>query len=80
MDSNDIHGRKTFLKLSFQINHDKYPCFHTICFITSSSIEYTDATVSPVMDLVPPQGGVAVRLDPHSCHSIVKDLIVLDEA
>lgn len=31
------------------------------------------------MDLIPPQGRVAVRLDPHSCHGVVKDFIVLDE-
>lgn len=46
---------------------------------TSSSIEYTDAAVSAVMDLIPSQGGVAVCLDPHSCHGVVKDFIVLDE-
>lgn len=32
------------------------------------------------MDLVPPQRGVAVRLDPHARHGVVKDLVVLDEA
>lgn len=48
--------------------------------LTSSSIEYTDTTISAIVDLIPPQGGVAVRLDPHSCHCIVKDLIVLNEA
>lgn len=32
------------------------------------------------MDLVPPQRGVTVRLDPHASHGVVKDLIVLDEA
>lgn len=48
--------------------------------MTSSSVEYTDPAVSPVVDLIPPQSGVAVRLDPHSCHSVVKDLIVLNEA
>lgn len=46
---------------------------------TSPSVEYTDAAVSAVVDLVPAQGGVAVRLDPHSCHGVVKDFIVLDE-
>lgn len=47
---------------------------------TSPSVEYTDAAVSAVVDLVPAQGGVAVRLDPHSCHGVVKDFIVLDKA
>lgn len=47
---------------------------------TSAPIKYTDASVPAVVDLIPPQGGVAVRLDPHSCHGVVKDLIVLDEA
>lgn len=46
---------------------------------TSPSVEYTDAAVSAVVDLVPAQGGVAVRLDPHSCHGVVKDFIVLDK-
>lgn len=32
------------------------------------------------MNLVSPQCGVAVRLDPHPGHGIVEDLIVLDEA
>ena len=32
------------------------------------------------MDLVPAQCGVAVRLDPHSGHGVVEDLVVLDEA
>lgn len=32
------------------------------------------------MDLVPPQRWVAVCLDPHASHGVVKDLIVLDEA
>lgn len=32
------------------------------------------------MDLVPPQCGVTVRLDPHASHGVVKDLVVLDEA
>lgn len=31
------------------------------------------------MDLIPSQGGVAVCLDPHSGHGVVKDFIVLDE-
>lgn len=47
---------------------------------TSAPIKYTDASVPAVVDLIPPQGGVAVRLDPHSSHGVVKDLIVLDEA
>lgn len=47
---------------------------------TSASIKYTDASVPAVVDLIPPQGGVAVCLDPHASHSIVKDLIVLNEA
>lgn len=46
---------------------------------TSATVEDADASISAVMDLVSPQGGVAVRLDPHSSHGIVKDLIVLDE-
>lgn len=32
------------------------------------------------MYLVAPQCGVAVRLDPHASHGVVKDLVVLDEA
>lgn len=32
------------------------------------------------MNLISSQCGVAVRLDPHPGHGIVKDLIVLDEA
>ena len=32
------------------------------------------------MNLIPPQRGVAVRLDPHPGHGVVKDFIVLDEA
>lgn len=31
------------------------------------------------MDLIPSQGGVAVCFDPHSCHGVVKDFIVLDK-
>lgn len=46
---------------------------------TSPPVEYTDAAVPAVVDLVPAQGGVAVRLDPHSCHGVVKDFIVLDK-
>lgn len=49
-------------------------------FFTSAAVEYTDASVPAVVDLIPPQGGVAVRFDPHSGHGVVKDLIVLDEA
>lgn len=48
--------------------------------LTSASVEDADASVSAVVDLVPPQGGVAVCLDPHPGHGVVKDLIVLDEA
>lgn len=47
---------------------------------TSASVEDADASISAVMNLVPPQRGVAVRLDPHPGHGVVKDLIVLDEA
>lgn len=46
---------------------------------TSTAVEYTDAAVPAVVDLIPPQGGVAVRLDPHSGHGVVEDLIVLNE-
>lgn len=47
---------------------------------TSASVEDADASVSAVMNLIPPQRGVAVRLDPHPGHGVVKDFIVLDKA
>lgn len=47
---------------------------------TSPSVEDADASISPVVNLVSSQRGVAVRLDPHPGHGVVKDLIVLDEA
>lgn len=46
---------------------------------TSSSVEYTDPTVSPIVDLVPPQGGVTVCFDPHASHRVIKYLVVLNE-
>lgn len=46
---------------------------------TSPSVKDTDASVSPVVDLVASQRGVAVRLNPHARHGVVEDLIVLDE-
>lgn len=51
-----------------------------MCLSTSASIEDADASVSAVVNLISSQCGVAVRLDPHPRHGIVKDLIVLDEA
>lgn len=47
---------------------------------TSASVEDADASVSAVVDLVSPQRGVAVRLDPDTGHGIVKDLIVFNKA
>lgn len=47
---------------------------------TSASVEDADPAVSAVVNLVSSQRGVAVRLDPHPRHGVVKDLIVLDEA
>lgn len=47
---------------------------------TSASVEDADASISAVVDLVSSQRGVAVCLDPHARHSIVKDLVVLNEA
>lgn len=52
----------------------------TLFMFTSASIEDADAPVSAVVNLISSQSGVAVRLDPHSRHGVVKDLIVLDEA
>ena len=46
---------------------------------TSPSVKDTDASVSPVVDLVASQRGVAVSLNPHARHGVVEDLIVLDE-
>lgn len=45
--------------------------------ITSSAIEYTNASFPPVKNLVPPKDRVAVCLDPNTCHGIVKDLVLL---
>lgn len=50
------------------------------CLITSASVEDADASVSAIVDLIPSQRGVAVRLDPHARHGVVKDLIVFNEA
>lgn len=52
----------------------------TLFMFTSASIEDADAAVSAVVNLISSQSGVAVRLDPHPRHGVVKDLIVLDEA
>ena len=63
--------------------HSIYMCvcvFVCVRVCTSPSVEDADASVSPVVDLVPPQRGVAVRLDPHARHGVVEDLVVLDEA
>lgn len=78
-----------FLKMSFSSNKPKnrngvegqrtQGRTTSPCAATSASVEYTDAAVSAVVDLVPAQGGVAVRLDPHSRHGVVKDFIVLDK-
>lgn len=48
--------------------------------ITSSSVEYTDSSVPPVVDLVSAERGVAVGLDPNPGHGVVKDLIVFNKA
>lgn len=47
---------------------------------TSASVEDADPAISAVVNLVSSQRGVAVRLDPHPRHGVVKDLVVLDEA
>ena len=52
----------------------------TICIRTSAAVEYTDSAVPAVVDLVVPQDGVAVRLDPHARHGVVEDLVVLYDA
>ena len=48
--------------------------------LTPSPIENADPSISAIVDLVPAQCGIAVGLDPHPSHGIVKDLIVLDES
>lgn len=50
------------------------------CYGTSASVEDADASISAIMNLISSQGRVAVRLDPHPSHGVVKDLIVLNEA
>lgn len=47
---------------------------------TSASVKDADASISAIVDLISSQCGVAVCLDPHSCHGIIKDLVVLNEA
>lgn len=48
--------------------------------LTSSPVEDADAAISPVVDFVPPQRGVAIRFYPHPRHGVIEDLIVLNEA
>lgn len=50
------------------------------CCVTSASVKDADASISAIVDLISSQCGVAVGLDPHSCHGIIKDLVVLNEA
>lgn len=50
------------------------------CCVTSASVKDADASISAIVDLISSQCGVAVCLDPHSCHGIIKDLVVLNEA
>lgn len=45
---------------------------------TSASVEDTNASVSTIVDLVEAQYRIAVCLDPHTRHGIVKDLIVFN--
>lgn len=47
--------------------------------LTFSAIKYTNPGFPPVVYLVPPQDGVAVRLDPHACHGIVKYLVLFQQ-
>lgn len=50
------------------------------CCVTSASVKDADASISAIVDLISSQCGVAVCLDPHPCHGIIKDLVVLNEA
>lgn len=45
--------------------------------LTSSTVEYTDSPIPAVVDLVVLEVGVAVRLDPHTSHRVIKYLVIL---
>ncbi len=47
--------------------------------LTPPAVEYANTPIPSIMDFIPAQRGVAVRLNPHPRHGIIKDLIVLDE-
>ena len=46
---------------------------------TSPSIENADPSIPPIVDFIPPECGVAVRLDPDPRHGVVEDLVILNE-
>lgn len=48
--------------------------------ITSSTIKYTNACFPPIKNLVPSENRIAVCLDPHACHGIIKDLILFQHS
>lgn len=47
--------------------------------LTPPTVEYANTPIPSIMDLIPAQRGVAVCLNPHPRHGIIKDLIVLDK-
>ena len=47
---------------------------------TSASVKDANAAIPPIMNLIEPEHGVAVRLDPDARHGVVEDLVVLDDA
>lgn len=47
--------------------------------LTPPAVEYANTPIPSIMDFIPAQRGVAVRLNPHPRHGIIKDLIVLNE-
>ena len=48
--------------------------------LTLAAVEYTDASVAPVVDLVVTQHRIAVGLNPDARHRVVEDLVVGDDA
>lgn len=48
--------------------------------ITSASVKDANAAISSIMDLVEFQVGVAIGFDPNTSHSVIKDLIVLQDS
>ena len=45
---------------------------------TFSSLEDTDASLSSIVDLIPPQGGVTPGFDPHPGHGVIEDLVLFE--